>query len=152
MITLREREMKRDVSNNKRITSFRVKIQEPSSGKKRNRSKSVINRTFNSSMSAATATTSSGPPPLFIFRAADAETRGGISLIGGGRAVSVISSNLFCFVFSFVLCVSSRFLWGCFVGKSSKKASTSFKTDTTKQSGDCDKIRGKERERERVEE
>lgn len=42
MITLREREMKRDVSNNKRITSFRVKIQEPSSGKKRNRSKSVI--------------------------------------------------------------------------------------------------------------
>lgn len=34
--------MKRDVSNNKRITSFRVKIQEPSSGKKRNRSKSVI--------------------------------------------------------------------------------------------------------------
>ena len=42
MIILREREMKRDVSNNKRITSFRVKIQEPSSGKKRNRSKSVI--------------------------------------------------------------------------------------------------------------
>ena len=42
MIILREREMKRDVSNNKRIKSFRVKIQEPSSGKKRNRSKSVI--------------------------------------------------------------------------------------------------------------
>jgi hypothetical protein len=35
------------------------------------------------------------------------------------------------------------------VGKSSKKASKSFKTDTTKQSGDYDKIRGKERERER---
>ena len=34
--------MKRDVSNNKRIASFRVKIREPSSGKKRNRSKSVI--------------------------------------------------------------------------------------------------------------
>lgn len=44
------------------------------------------------------------------------------------------------------------FLWGCFVGKSSKKASKSFKTDTTKQSGDYDKIRGKERKRERVEE
>ena len=60
-------------------------------------------------MSAATATTSSGPPPpppLFIFRAADAETGGGISLIGGGRAVSVIS-NL-CFVLFFlsrVFCV-----------------------------------------------
>ena len=55
-------------------------------------------------MSAATATTSSGPPPpppLFIFRAADAETGGGISLIGGGRAVSVISSNL-CFVLFFL--------------------------------------------------
>ena len=54
-------------------------------------------------MSAATATTSSGPPPpppLFIFRAADAETGGGISLIGGGRAVSVIS-NL-CFVLFFL--------------------------------------------------
>ena len=55
-------------------------------------------------MSAATATTSSGPPPptpLFILRAADAETGGGISLIGGGRAVSVISSNL-CFVLFFL--------------------------------------------------
>ena len=33
MITLREREMKHDVSNNKRIKSFRVKRKEPS-GKK----------------------------------------------------------------------------------------------------------------------
>ena len=40
------------------------------------------------------------------------------------------------------------FLWGCFVGKSSKKASKSFKTDTTKQSGDYDTYE-EERERER---
>jgi len=50
-----------------------------------------------------------------------------------------------------VFCVV--FLWGCFVGKSSKKASKSFKTDTTKQSGDYDTHEEKrERERERVEE
>ena len=42
------------------------------------------------------------------------------------------------------------FLWGCFVGKSSKKASKSFKTDTTKQSGDYDTYEeNRERERER---
>ena len=49
------------------------------------------------------------------------------------------------------MCFASFFLWGCFVGKSSKKASKSFKTDTTKQSGDYDTYEEK-RERERVEE
>ena len=39
-------------------------------------------------------------------------------------------------------------MWGCFVGKSSKKASKSFKTDTTKQNGDYDTYE-EERERER---
>ena len=101
-------------------------------------------------MSAATATTSSGPPPpppLFIFRAADAETSGGISLIGGGRAVSVIS-NL-CFVLFFLSCVSSRFFCGAaLLEKSRKKASESFNTDTTKQGGEYDKYEEK-RERER---
>ena len=102
-------------------------------------------------MSAATATTSSGPPPppLFIFRAADAadaET-GGISLIGGGRAVSVIS-NL-CFVLFFLSCVLSRFLWGCFVGKKANllKQTPQNKAETTIK---YEEKRERERESRRV--
>ena len=96
-------------------------------------------------MSAATATTSSGPqPPPLIFRAADAET-GGISLIGGGRAVSVIS-NLFCFVFSFV-CFDTVFV-GLLFGE--KKALTkSFKTQTTNKAENTINTKKREGERER---
>jgi len=117
--------MKRDVSNNKRITSFRVKIQEPSSGKKRNRSKSVIKshlqlideRGDGDDIVWTTTTTTA-----IHFQSSRRRD--------GGRDFA-----------------HRRWSRGV-----RKKASTSFKTDTTKQSGDCDKIRGKERERERVEE
>ncbi len=151
MITLREREMKRDVSNNKRITSFRVKIQEPSSGKKETDQRVIkshlqlIDERGDGDDIVRTTTTTTA-----IHFQSSRRGDGGRDFAHRwwSRGVRHLFQSLFCFVFSFVLCVSSRFLWGCFVGKSSKKASTSFKTDTTKQSGDCDKIRGKERERE----
>ena len=104
-------------------------------------------------MSAATATTSSGPPPLFIFRAADAETRGGISLIGGGRAVSVISSNL-CFVLFFLSFCVFRVV---FCGAASweirvkKRANLLKQTPQNKAETTIKYEEKRERERERVE-
>ena len=105
-------------------------------------------------MSAATATTSSGPPPLFIFRAADAETGGGISLIGGGRAVSVISSNL-CFVLFFlsfcVLCVGVVFCGAASWEIRVKKRAHLLKQTPQNKAETAIKYEEK-RERERVEE
>ena len=104
MIILREREMKHDVSNNKRIKSFRVKRKEPS-GKKETDQRVIkshlqlIDERGDGDDIVWTTTTTTA----IHFRAADAETSGGISLIGGGRAVSVIS-NL-CFVLFFLSCV-----------------------------------------------
>ena len=144
--------MKRDVSNNKRITSFRVKIQEPSSGKKRNRSKSVIKshlqlideRGDGDDIVWTTTTTTTA-----IHFQSSRRRDGGRDFAHRRWSRGVRHLCNLCFVLFFL---SRRVFRVVFCGAASwenrvKKRAHLLK-QTPQKSGDYDKIRGKERESE----
>ena len=157
MIILREREMKHDVSNNKRIKSFRVKRKEPSSGKKRNRSKrnQIAPSTHRRARRRRRHRPDHHHQHRYSFSEQQTQRRGEgfrSSAVVARCPSSLLISVLFCFFFR--VCFASFFcgaaLWENQVKKQANllKQTPQNKAETTIHT----RKRERERERERVEE